>query len=439
MRGEMLKHIRKDSKMITLLRQRNFSLLWFGSLISLTGDWLLRIGLPVYIYILTGSALQTGIMFIAGNIPMLFSSFAGVLVDRWDRRRTMIVCNLLQAVGLLPLLIIHSPSGLWIIYVVQFFEASISQITLPAESALIPLLVSEELLIPANSLRSVSQNTSRLIGAALGGLLVGTLGLGGIALIDALSFFFVGLMLMLIRMPRTTLPAKPVHEVASIWKSMFQEWSEGIRVIFQRRSLKVIFFVIALQSIGEGVFGVLIVVFIERVLGYGAAVYGFLSAIQAVGSLVGGVLVGQLGSRFTPARLLGISLAVFGLIDLVIIDIPFFIPGLFIIGLLFALVGIPGTGIVVGANSLLQKLIEDKLRGRIFGAFLATEGLASLVGMGIASLLGDRLGATLLLNIQGAMYTLAGLLVIWTLWNLAHAKAAVEASPQPSESPVSGA
>ncbi|GCE27618.1 MFS transporter [Dictyobacter alpinus] len=402
--------------MLATLRQRNFTLLWLGSLISLTGDWLLRIGLPIYIYILTGSALQTGIMFIAGNIPMLFSSFAGVLVDRWDRRRTMIVCTLLQAVGLLPLLLVHNQNSLWIIYTVQFLEACLSLVTLPAESALIPLLVSEDLLIPANALRSVSQNASRLLGAAAGGLLVGILGLGGIALVDSLSFLFVGLMLVLIRM--AALPQAehaPPSTIPLYWKSLFQEWREGIQLIFQQRALKVIVLVIALQSIGEGVFGVLIVVFVEHVLGYGASVYGFLSSIQAIGSLAGGVLIGNLGNRFAPAKLLGICLALFGLIDLIIIDIPFVLPGLFIIGLLFALVGIPGTGIVVGANSLLQTLVENKIRGRVFGAFLAIEGLASLAGMGLASLFGDRLGATLMLNIQGSVYILAGLLVLVNL------------------------
>jgi MFS family permease len=403
--------------MISTLRQRNFMLLWSGSLISLIGDWLLRIGLPIYIYMLTGSALQTGIMFIVGNIPMLFSSFAGVLIDRWDRRRIMIICSLLQAVGLLPLLIVHNTSSVWIIYVVQFFEASLSQVTLPAESALIPLLVGEQFLIPANSLRSVSQSASRLIGAALGGLLIGLLGLGGIALIDAASFFLVGLMLILIRMPEVTHPASS-QEVTTYWRGLFQEWSEGMQGIFRRRSLKVIFFVIALQSIGEGVFGVLLVVFVEHVLGYGATVYGFLIAIQAVGSLVGGFAIGSLGKRFVPARLLGVSLTIFGFIDLVIINIPHLIPGLFIIGLLFALVGIPGTGIVVGANSLLQNLVEDKFRGRIFGTFLAIEGLASLIGMALASLFGDRLGAPLMLNIQGAVYVFAGLIVLWNVVHL---------------------
>lgn len=406
--------------MLAILRQRNFALLWFGSLVSLTGDWLLRIGLPVYIYVLTGSALQTGIMFIAGNIPMLFSSFAGVLVDRWDRRRTMIICSLLQAVGLLALLFAQNQSSLWIIYAVQFFEACISQITLPAESALIPLLVSKPHLIQANALRSVSQNASRLIGAALGGILIGVLSLAGIAIIDSLSFFCVCIMLTLLHMPKTLSTPQPISTqgLTTTWKSLFQEWSEGIQVILQHRSLKVIFLVIALQAIGEGIFGVLIIVFVERVLGYGATVYGFLSAIQAIGSLFGGILIGNLGHRYQPARLLGVCLLIFGFIDLVIIDIPFFIPGLFIIALLFALVGIPGTGIVVGANSLLQTLVEDKLRGRVFGAFLAIDGLASLVGMGLASLFGDRLGVTFMLNTQGIVYILAGILILWALWNL---------------------
>ena len=90
--------------MLAILRQRNFALLWLGSLISFVGDWVLFIALPVYIYDLTGSALATGGMFIAQTAPrLLFGSIAGVFVDRWDRRRTMIVANLLSAAVLLLL------------------------------------------------------------------------------------------------------------------------------------------------------------------------------------------------------------------------------------------------------------------------------------------------------------------------------------------------
>src|SRR5690242_16273454 len=91
------------------LRQRNFALLWSGQLISLIGDWLLFVALPFYIYTLTGSTLATGIMFIVQTLPRIFlSSFAGVFVDRWSRKYTMLITNLIQAVVLLPLLLVHS-------------------------------------------------------------------------------------------------------------------------------------------------------------------------------------------------------------------------------------------------------------------------------------------------------------------------------------------
>src|SRR6201986_749013 len=101
--------------MLATLRQRNFALLWFGSLISFVGDWVLLIALPVYIYDLTGSTLATGAMFIAQTLPrLLFGSLAGVFVDRWDRRWTMIVANL-ACTAVLP---VHSVADLWIVYLI---------------------------------------------------------------------------------------------------------------------------------------------------------------------------------------------------------------------------------------------------------------------------------------------------------------------------------
>src|SRR5579884_1501541 len=88
--------------MIAALRQRNFSLLWFGQLISLLGDWILFVALPFYIYTLTGSTLATGVMFIVQTLPRLFlGSVAGVFVDRWNLKYTMVIVNLVQALILL--------------------------------------------------------------------------------------------------------------------------------------------------------------------------------------------------------------------------------------------------------------------------------------------------------------------------------------------------
>src|SRR5919112_881218 len=99
----------REGFMFSLLRQRNFSLLWFGGLISFIGDWVLIVALPVYVYTLTNSVLATGLMFMVAVLPSIaIGSFAGVFVDRWDRRRTLIVTNLLAAPLLLLLFAVRS-------------------------------------------------------------------------------------------------------------------------------------------------------------------------------------------------------------------------------------------------------------------------------------------------------------------------------------------
>jgi len=409
--------------MLTTLRQRNFALLWLGGLISQTGDWLLQIGLPVYVYLLTGSALATSILFIVAFVPnILFGSVAGVFVDRWDRRRTMLIGNLLMAIGLLPLLLVHNKSSLWILYPVIFFEATVEQFTMSAQNAFLPHLVSEEQLVTANSLNSVSSSVSRLAGGALGGILFALFGLHTTIWLDLFSFLFVAAMLWLIKLPAQAplvanqlVPEEASSELAA-WKKLGAEWWEGIQLISRQAPLIVLFVMLAAQSLGEGVFGIMLVIFVKQVLNGGAVVFGTLLAVQAVGSLLGGLVIGPFGKRLAPVRLLGVCTCLFGLIDLLIIDLPLFVKGgVLLVGLLFVLVGIPGVGAMVSTQTLFQTIVEDRLRGRIFGVRLAVGALMMLIGMMIAGLLGDRLGPVLLLNIQGSVYFLSGVLALLTL------------------------
>src|SRR5689334_8713302 len=107
--------------MISIFRQRNFSLLWFAGLISMIGDWMLYIALPVYIYQMTHSILATSTMITVEVIPpIVLGSVAGVFVDRWNRKYTMIIANILLALALLPLLIIKSPQLVWVAYASAF-------------------------------------------------------------------------------------------------------------------------------------------------------------------------------------------------------------------------------------------------------------------------------------------------------------------------------
>src|SRR5882724_10440609 len=114
--------------MLTVLRRRNFALVWLGGLASLTGDWALFAGLPLAVYGMTGSTLALGLTAIANSVPrLLLGSIAGVFVDRWDRRRTMFVADVLLGLALLPMLLVTSVDRLWLLVLCVIVESSVVQ------------------------------------------------------------------------------------------------------------------------------------------------------------------------------------------------------------------------------------------------------------------------------------------------------------------------
>lgn len=412
--------------MIATLRTRNFALVWLAGLISLTGDWLLMIGLPIYTYTLTGSALATSVMFMAAILPqLLLGSIAGVFVDRWSRKWTMVITNALLALGLVPLLLVHNVCTLWIVYAVALVESIIAQFFTPAESAILPTLVCEDQLVPANSLSALNRNLGRLGGPALGGLVVAWMGLSGVALLDALSFIIAAaLVLGVTQAPHqatagTHDPSKAAGQsIAQAEKGIVREWLAGLRLVPGSRVLKVYLTMFAAMGLGEGIFAVLLVVFAERVLHGGAELLGLMMSAQAAGGLLGSLIVGPLGKHVSPYRLLGVCVLLFGIIDLAIVDVPAFVPlaaAVTVVLALFVAVGIPSVGLSIGIDSGVQMAVPNDYLGRIVGAATALMSLLMLAGMALAGTLGDRIGVVPMLNVQGGMYTCAGLLVLLTL------------------------
>ncbi len=399
-----------------VLRQRNFALLWWGGLISFIGDWMLRIALPAYVYNLTGSTLATGAMFIVGTLPnLLFGSVAGVFVDRWDRQRTLVIANVLLAVGLLPLLVIGSTEWLWLVYVVAFVASMLGLFVGPAEHALLPKLVPEEYLLSANSLNALNNNLARLIGPALGGFVAVRYGLVGVALIDAGTYLCAALMIALIRFTQApeepavaTTPTSTTLSLSAVWR----EWIAGLRIVRHEPMIRILFVVTALMALGEGVLAVLFVPFVTEVLKGEALELGWLMSAQAIGGLLGSFVVSAGGQRVSAARLLGPSAIIFGLIDLAIFNYPRIWPHFEIALVLFILVGLPGAGIGASMSTLMQSVVADKYRGRIFGAYGTTFALLTLVGMLFASVLGKQLGIVVVISVQGFAYVLAGVIAL---------------------------
>ena len=404
-----------ENRMLSLLRQRNFSLLWFGGLVSYAGNWMLFIALPIYVYQLTGSTVAIGSTFIVGTLPrLLLGTVAGVFADRWDRKRTIVVANILMGLGLMPLMLVNSVESLWIVYLVFLFNATVSTVVGPSENALLPKLVGEEQLVTANSLNSLNDSLARLIGPPLGGLAAGYFGLTGVALGDAATFFFAAAMVGLINADARPQKSekREDHLVQTAWRKFWGEWLAGLKLVKRDRQLVILFTFIAITQIGEGVLSVMMAVFISVIFGGGAEELGWLFGAQAIGGMIGSFFIGTVAGKMNPARLLGLSAIIFGFIDLLIVNYPAFYPRIEPAFVLIALVGIPAIGMMTSFTTMLQLGAPDEYRGRVFGALGTTVTLASLVGMLLASAFGDALGPVLLLNLQGIGYMFAGLLAL---------------------------
>jgi MFS family permease len=480
-----------------LLRRRDFGLLWAGGLISETGDWFLLVGLPVWVLQVTGSSLVTATVFLVGLLPSLVvGPLAGVLVDRWDRRRTLVAVSLAEAAFLLPLLAVDGRDRLWIVYLVIAVEATLAQLNDPARNALVPTLVPKDDLVGANALIGLNTNVARLAGSPLGGILVEVAGLPGLVIGDAASFLLGAALIGLVRpvgvgrqgtvggrgtmdgpatvehpmtvdalatkdgrvpldpavtvdpgvtaepsvtaeragsnsAPRFAGPRRgsvadgeaegsglstaPDQGTAAEPRGVVGEWVDGLRMVAGDRELVWGLVVNGLAAVAQGIFTVLFVLFVTRVLGGDGADVGLLRGVQAIGGLLGGVVVVGLARRLEPGRLLGVSLLVFAVIDLAMWNGPLVTTSQWLYLGLFVAAGIPAIGFLTGLTALVQERTEDAYLGRVFATYYgAFNGLMAL-GMLLAGLLGDTVGVVPVLNGQAGLYLLAGVVAVATL------------------------
>jgi MFS family permease len=209
-----------------LAAHRDLRFLLSAGLISLAGDWILRVGLAYRVYALTGSTIASALTIASSFLPqLLLGALGGVFADRWDRRRTMIVADLLLAAGLLPLLLVHGAGQVWLVFVVLVWEGMVAQFFTPAEQAVLPTLVPDEALVTANATGGQVQNLSRLAGSAVGGVIAavaGTLGAGvlgqAVGIIPVLAFqgggyVVAGLAMLIVLRAETRTADRPVADL----------------------------------------------------------------------------------------------------------------------------------------------------------------------------------------------------------------------------------
>ncbi len=385
----------------------------------MAGDYALIIALPLHAYALTGSAAATGGVFAAALIPrVLLGSVAGVFVDRWDRKRTMVAADLLRAALVLPLLLVVSSDLLWLLYLVRAMTGTLGLFFQPAEAALLPRLVGEERLVSANALNALNDNLGRLVGPAVGGLLYATGGLATVVVVDAATFAVSGALILAMRTN-----ARPdrdgVVTADSMWRRMTGEWVAGLRYVGGNRALGTIFLAFGIGFVGEGTFSGGFTPLVVDVLRGGAEGAGILSSAQAIGGLLAGVVIARVALIVPPRVLFAGGLIGLGLTDLGLANAATLAPpgaGAVMVGSAFMLLA--GVPIVVGfaaGNGLLQTLTVDAFRGRVFGALGAVQGLATLAGLGIGGVAIDAIGVVPVLSFGAAMWIAAGAIALLRL------------------------
>jgi MFS family permease len=293
------------------------------------------------------------------------------------------------------------------VYPVALVESAITQFFNPAKSALIPSLVDRRQLILANSLSSLGSDLVSLVGPALGGVLLGMLGLTSVVLLDSASFLISGITIFLILVPHN-LPDGQVETSHSTnlvtWMAVWQDWLTGLEQIKSERLIITLFTAMGVAMLGQGILSVLWVAFVKEILKGNALEYGWVQVAVAAGGVVGGLLIGHAGKILSSGRLIAFGGMAIGLLLLA----TFNIPSLLMILALQVLVGISAIGFFVTIRTLLQTSVADKYLGRTFGTFGTTNALLMLGGQGLASALGDRVGIVPMLNISAILYFLGG-------------------------------
>lgn len=398
--------------MFDLLRQRDFGLLWLAGLISFAGTAAFSIALPLHVYRLTNSTLATAAIAAANILPrILMGSVAGVFVDRWDRKRTMVVVDLVRAGALL--LILLAPDRLPVLFAVGAILGTLSQFFIPAEGALLPRLVGQERLVTANALNALNNNVGMLAGPAIGALLYSRFGIGWTVIVDAVTFVVSAALISLIASDARPEAADTPSPGRRAWDRLAGDWRAGVTVVRGNLSLRILFASSVLAHVADGIFIVLgLSPLVLDVLGGTPAQVGWVASAQAIGGLTAGLVVVRIGHRMTRRWLygggsIGTGIADFGCANARLIAPP----GTAAVGVAMGwmvLAGAPVTTYIAGQYAIVQSQTSDAYRGRVFGALGSVNGLAVVAGVTLGGVLGDRVGIVAVLSAGALLRVLGG-------------------------------
>ena len=355
-------------------RSRNYRLFFCGQSISLIGTWMQRTAVYWVIYTATHSALMLGLAVFAAQFPsFLFSPLGGVVSDRCNRYRVMIITQvapLVQAV-LLVVVVMFTQYALWEIFALSVLLGTINAFDVPARQSMVNEIINHKEDLPnAIALNSSMVNIARLIGPAISGIVLEKMGAGTCFLINAISFIAVILCLLFMRLPK--------HIRQQHTKKAIHEFKEGWKYLKRTPSISLVILLIACISISVLPFTTLLPVFAKVIFKGNAATFGYLNSAIGLGAIGGTIFLASLKAGVNLKKILFINLLILG-VGLILFS---HITNLSV-ALLFAILS--GFGMMSQTtitNTIIQTSVSQEMRGRIISYFaMAYFGMLPLGGL----------------------------------------------------------
>jgi len=400
-----------------LFKNRNFFFLWIGQIISQLGDRLDQMALIAFVYARNpGSAFEIAKILTFTIIPVfLIGPLAGVYVDRWDRRRTMYICDLLRAflVLLIPLVLFHS-KNLYLLYIVIFLTFCVGRFFIPAKLAIIPDIVSKDELLIANSLVNTTGMIAAIMGFGIGGIIIEILGPKRGFYLDSLSFVISGTLIFLIcaKRRKSHLDIKEFGRdiINTIQKSVFQEIKEGILYFIKQKQIRFTACIFFLLWSALGAVYVVIIVFVQGTLHSATKDLGLLIMFLGIGLFLGALAYGRFGEKLSHYKVIFTSLTFSGIILMAFAVTLRQYPYFKIAAFFSFILGVFVAPIVIACNTLVHNVSENNMMGKVFSSLEIVMHIAFLLAMFVSSILAEKVPHASILIVVGAVFAMLGVI-----------------------------
>ncbi|MFH1079764.1 MAG: MFS transporter [Pseudomonadota bacterium] len=366
------------------LRYRNYRLFFAGQCISLIGTWMQQIAVSWLVYRLTHSVFLLGVVGFAGQFPtFLFSPFAGVLSDRWNRQRILVLTqslSMLQAFTL-AILVLTGVIDVWHILSLSLLIGCVNALDIPTRQSFVRYMIDDQKdLGNAIALNSAMFNAARFLGPSLAGILIALVGEGVCFLLNAMSYVAVIAALLSINILQVTPEKKKTN--------LLHDLQEGFHYAYGSKPIRFILLLLALTSFMGVPYAVLMPAFARDILHGGSRTLGFLMSAAGAGALVGAIYLAARKSVLGLGRIIPLAAGIFG-VGLIFFSLSR------IVWCSLLLMFVIGFGVMVqvaSSNTLLQTIVDDDKRGRIMSffavSFIGMAPLGSLMAGTLAGLIG---------------------------------------------------